>query len=164
MALMKVFRGVKEDLDNVALHDGYVYFIPDEAALYIDVDDRRIRVAADLNETISNLEQQEFNDLRDLLEITQPVAYQISIETGDWIPDENGIYSYFYENDNIRCGLSGDVPPIINCLSGKGTYSVIDYADAIVKDEDNPNGGIRFFLKDGKSPKDDVQLIVVDFE
>lgn len=165
MALFKVFRGAEEELNNVPLHNGYVYFTEDTGNLFVDVGENegdRLQVNAHYAKALmkkledGSVEEIDIDDIYTKKEVddsSTTVAYNATLLASDWEEDGDE-YSYVYINRDFKCGKDGNVPLIITYVNNLEDYNKIDRADATV------GTGIVFTAK--ARPENDIKIIIID--
>lgn len=81
------------------------------------------------------------------------LAYSATLFADGWTASGSQ-YIYSYSNSSIRCGKSGNVPPLITFTSNRDEYSNITSAEA------TPGTGIIFSISE--KPASDIGIIVTD--
>ena len=80
-------------------------------------------------------------------------AYNTTLAADAWVENEE-IFTYTYGNTALRCGVNGDVPPIIAPIVNKEEYIKIDRAIA------TQGEGIVFEI--AEKPEQDIEIVIVD--
>jgi len=80
-------------------------------------------------------------------------AYAVTLAVANW--SNTTPSTYIYSNSNIKCGKSGNVPPLITCTSNEIEYSKITSANA------TPSSGIIFSAP--TAPTNAISIVIVDF-
>ena len=80
-------------------------------------------------------------------------AYNTTLAADAWVENEE-IFTYTYGNTALRCGVNGDVPPIIAPIVNKEEYIKIDRAIA------TQGEGIVFEI--AEKLEQDIEIVIVD--
>lgn len=83
------------------------------------------------------------------------VAYTPTLSAQTWVQG-SGEYTYTLQLTSLKCGSTGNVPPLISCLDNVEEYSYIESAEC------NPDSGIIFHTK--TKPNNNIQLVVIDLQ
>lgn len=81
------------------------------------------------------------------------VAYEATLDVESWVPGD-GESTYTYENEQLKCGKNGDVPPLITFSDNQEEYSKIESAEA------TKGQGIVFHIKE--TPQNPISIIIID--
>ena len=160
MSLLKIFRGLQKDLDQVTTKvDGQVYLTTDTGNMYFDIDSgeetERIQLNAKAATEIlstAGTEVPKSAKYEDLF----AKAYSGKLDKDSWTGGDSGPYTQKVELQTLTCGEDGTVPPIIT-LTGETNiddYNKIEFAEA------TPNDGITFSCNE--KPVSDISVIIID--
>ena len=165
MALFQIFKGDEEDLMHKKLHEGYAYFCEDTGKLFIDISNGIDGTETDLyriplNSKAANglfvddsfVEAESFATLEDVSDATSQAFVAILAANG-WQGNE-APFTYNYINSDLKCGINGNIPPIISCTSNNEEYSKIDSAIA------TPGSGIVFSAE--IKPEENITITITD--
>lgn len=152
MATIKFLKGESKDLPS-SIHEGYMYFCTDTGKVMVDIDsETRIQLSSEKviedgkAEAVGN-----FVDKKIANSATRSYKHTLSLD--GWT-QKSDHWEQKYENSEIRCGITGEVSPLISYTSNQEEYSLITEAEA------EPGQGITFYIKD--KPKEDIGLIIID--
>ena len=165
MALFDIFKGSEEELMHKKLHAGYAYFCEDTGKFFIDISDGKDGTETDLyripiNSKAANglfvddsfIEAESFATLEDVSDVTSQ-AFTAILATNGWQGNEVP-FIYTYINSDLKCGINGNIPPIISCTDNNEEYTNIDSAIA------TPGNGIIFSAT--KKPENDITIVITD--
>lgn len=82
------------------------------------------------------------------------VVYTTTLAANNWSGNADDGYTQTYANASIRCGVSGDVHPIITYTSNRDEYNYIDSAEATV--------GVGIVFNASTKPESDIGISIID--
>ncbi len=159
LELYKFFHGPESKLEQIPLREGRIYFTEDTQKLFIDISGERVEINSRLAEALKKVNEdgtvEELNFDGILLKISSAttVAYRHTITVNSWAASGDEFTSV-WEQPDLRCGVSGDVPPIITYTSNQEEYAEIEKAEA--------TRGVGITFTTTSKPTADIGIIIID--
>lgn len=102
----------------------------------------------------SNLDVYNKSEADNKVKSATSLVYAGTLSASGWQGNEDDGYTYTYNESRIRCGVSGDVHPIITYTSNKEEYNYIDSAEATV--------GVGILFTASTKPESDIGISIID--